>query len=156
MHIIGAVQTQANTDTFDRWIDWIMKMPMPRSDAEKKRLIAAGMADTNPDLIDPAYALARKIDLVDFVIPDDNYEFFMGVMKHFSRLGHIEGPKLNFALKTLMKLTPFEPIEQDKDWTGIDDKNIPGGKWPLGADFLYFKPLGLIRDKQNKKGVELT
>lgn len=151
----------------EQFVAWLKSLRMKRSDEEKAKLIKAGMADPNPDLIDDARPIVREVRLYDVVVPEDNKDEFLSVLKGFNEqrvenvdtlrgVSDVETRRIEVSgskwVKRLGKyLTKFIPGIQGVDMDEYDAH--PTVKW---SKWAYLYPLGIRKDKRNVDGVELT
>ena len=145
MHVFMLVEAQP--ENFEEFESWVSSFAFERSDAEKEKLIKAGMADTRKEFIDKAIPLVREMRMYNVVIPEDNKEEFLGVMKNVHSTAQHDMKKVDTAVKLLSMALPIDKIDMEKV------KNIPVHK-PRKAIYAYI--LCSLKDIKDKDGVEMT
>ena len=165
MHVFMLAETFG--EDHEQFVEWLKSLRMKRSDEEKARLIKGGMADPNPELIDDAVPIVREVRLYDVVIPEDNRDEFMSVLKGFNEQpvenvdtlrgkAEVETRRIEVTGSSWVKklgkyLTKLMPGIDAVDMEEYDVH--PTVKW---SKWCYLYILGTRKDKRNVDGIELT
>lgn len=165
MHVFMLAETFG--EDHEQFVAWLKSLRMRRSDEEKAKLIKGGMADLNPDFIDDARPIVREVRLYDVVIPKDNKDEFLSVVKGFqtqsvenvdtlrgkspveSRDIEVTGNK--YLKRVARYFAKFIPGLDQVDMSRYEaHPHVKFSKW------VYLYVLGVRKDKYNQDNIEMT
>lgn len=165
MHVFMLAETFG--EDHGQFVTWLKSLRMKRSDEEKRKLIKGGMGDPNPDLIDDARPIVREVRLYDVVVPEDNRDEFLSVVKGFqtqrvenvdtlrgkvpveSRDIEVTGNK--YLKRVARYFAKFIPGLDQVDMSEYDAH--PHVKW---HKWVYCYVVGVRRDEYNQDDIEMT